>query len=265
MRNKTPSQISWIGSSQGFLLLFVGFFTGPLLDRGYLQLLIVPGSFLVVFGMMMTSLCREYWQCVLAQGILVGLGCGLLFLPSIAVLPTYFTSKRALALGIAAAGSPIGEFAPDFDTSPIPANHHLSLLGGILYTVIFHRLQPRIGFGWATRVIGFIMLGTQIIPIVGMRLRVKPPRPRRIFDASAFKERTFLSFTLTIFLENLGLYIPFFYVQIYAITKGIVDENLGFYLLAILHTGSFVGRIVRHPTVSLFVNSNVSLSLLHRH
>lgn len=76
---------------------------------GYLRYIIVAGSFLVVFGMMMTSMATRYWQLVLAQGIVVGLGNGCLFLPAISVLPTYFMKKRALSQGIASAGSGTGK------------------------------------------------------------------------------------------------------------------------------------------------------------
>lgn len=57
--------------------------------------------------MMMTSLASSYWEVILAQGLVVGLGNGCLFVPSIAVLPTYFTKWRALATGIAITGGNI--------------------------------------------------------------------------------------------------------------------------------------------------------------
>ena len=82
---------------------------GPLFDHGYLRALVLAGSILVVFGMLMTSLCTEYWQIVLAQGIVVGIGNGCLFIPCIAVLPTYFLARRSLAIGISATGSSIGK------------------------------------------------------------------------------------------------------------------------------------------------------------
>lgn len=40
----------------------VGLATGPLVDVGYLRPLIIAGSFLTVFGMMMTSLATSYYQ-----------------------------------------------------------------------------------------------------------------------------------------------------------------------------------------------------------
>ena len=67
----SPSDISIIGAVQAFFLLGSGLITGPLFDRGYFYHLLAVGSFLTVFGMMMTSLCTEYWQVLLARMISV--------------------------------------------------------------------------------------------------------------------------------------------------------------------------------------------------
>jgi len=104
----SPSSISWIGSIQAFLLLFVGTFTGPVYDAGYFRELIIGGTIFVVLGQMMLSLCKEYYQVLLAQGFCIGIGQGLLFVPSVAILSTYFTTRLAFAVGIAAAGSSLG-------------------------------------------------------------------------------------------------------------------------------------------------------------
>ena len=106
--NESASNISWIGSIQASLLILLCTVTGALYDHGYFRALIITGSFAVTFGMMMTSLCTTYWQLVLAQGVVVGTGCGCLFLPSVAILPSYFSKKKALAQGIAASGGSVG-------------------------------------------------------------------------------------------------------------------------------------------------------------
>jgi hypothetical protein len=94
LRDQTPSNISWIGSLQAFLLLIVGgLLTGPIFDAGYLRSLVLVGSVSSVFGMMMTSICREYWQVVLAQGLTVGIGAGCMLLPSVAVMPQVRLSR----------------------------------------------------------------------------------------------------------------------------------------------------------------------------
>jgi hypothetical protein len=63
----SPSDISIIGAIQAFCLLGFGLFTGPLFDKGYFYHLLAAGSFLTCFGVMMTSLCKEYWQVLLAR------------------------------------------------------------------------------------------------------------------------------------------------------------------------------------------------------
>jgi MFS family permease len=94
---------------QAFVLNFAGgFLTGPIYDAGYMRELVIFGSVIGVFGMMMTSICKQYWQFILAQGLTVGLGSAGLLLPSVAVMPAYFKTRRALATGIGASGSSIG-------------------------------------------------------------------------------------------------------------------------------------------------------------
>ena len=83
--------------------------TGPLYDAGYFYPLLYSGSLLIILGQMMTSLCHEYYQSLLAQGFCIGIGVGLIFIPGVAILSTYFSSRLALANGIAAAGSGLGK------------------------------------------------------------------------------------------------------------------------------------------------------------
>lgn len=130
----------------------------------------------------MLSLCTEYYQVILAQAVCIGIGAGCLFVPSVAIISTYFNNTRiALAMGIAASGSS---------------------LGGVIYPIVFYRLQPTIGFAWATRVIGFIMLATLLFPNLVMKVRVLPAKRRALLDLSAFKE---LPYVLTV----MGLFVGF--------------------------------------------------------
>ncbi|KAJ8068150.1 hypothetical protein OCU04_003721 [Sclerotinia nivalis] len=111
------SQVSWIGSTQAFLLFGFAIVAGPVFDHGYLRPLVWTGCFFCVLEMMLTSISSEYWHLILAQGVMFGLGSGCLFIPSIAVLPAYFDKKQALALGIGASGSAVvfmGAYIPPF-------------------------------------------------------------------------------------------------------------------------------------------------------
>lgn len=70
--------------------------------------MLVAGNFLVVFGIMMLSLSTQYWQVFLSQGICMGLGAGLLYIPSLALVGIWFDKKRAIALGIVMSGIAVG-------------------------------------------------------------------------------------------------------------------------------------------------------------
>ena len=70
----SPGTISWIGTVQVALLGLTGIVSGPLFDRGYIRWLLITGSAMIVFGLFMLSLAKEYWQILLAQGVCVGLG-----------------------------------------------------------------------------------------------------------------------------------------------------------------------------------------------
>jgi MFS family permease len=224
LKTHKSSDISWIGTFGAFLLVALSIISGPIFDRGYVRTLLVVGTFLTVFGLMMTSLSDQYWQLFLAQGVCVGLGGGFLFLPSVAIVATYFTTKRAFATGITAAGGSIGS---------------------VIYPIIFRKLQPQIGFAWTTRIIAFIALGTLSISIAVMKTRLPPPsKARAMVDSNALKSIPFVLFSLGLFLAFAGLYIPIFYIIVYAFRHANIDTDMSFYLLAILNAASVFGRII---------------------
>jgi MFS family permease len=105
---KSPLSIAWIGFSQGGAYLFASLLAGPLYDNGYLRLLLAVGTFFIVFGFMMTSLCHELWQLVLAQGLCIGIGCGMLWVPTIGVMSQWWSKRRAMANGLGSLGAVVG-------------------------------------------------------------------------------------------------------------------------------------------------------------
>jgi MFS family permease len=110
LSSSSPSAISWIGTVQAWLLIVIGVLSGPLFDLGYFRSMLLVGNFLVVFGIMMLSLSTTYWQVFLSQGLCMGLGAGLLYIPSLALVGIWFDKKRALALGIVMSGIAVGGY-----------------------------------------------------------------------------------------------------------------------------------------------------------
>jgi hypothetical protein len=56
----------------------------------------------------MTSLAKKYWQTMLAQGVGIGIGAGLVFLPCVSVVSQFFMKRRSFVLGIATTGASLG-------------------------------------------------------------------------------------------------------------------------------------------------------------
>ncbi|KAJ9604056.1 hypothetical protein H2200_011579 [Cladophialophora chaetospira] len=220
---QSSSNISWIGSIQAFLVTLVGLLSGPVFDRGYLRTLLATGSFCIVFGLMMLSISKTYWQVLLAQGFCVGFGAGCLYVPCVSILPTYFSTRIGLALGLAVSGSS---------------------LGGVLYPVILYRLVDHIGFGWSVRVVAFIAFGTLLVPIAVMRLRVRPQRPRSLIDWPTFKDAPFMAFAISTLLSFIGLTTVLFYIPYYAQNRHILGSRMSFYTVAIFNASSCFGRTI---------------------
>ncbi|KKK26608.1 hypothetical protein ARAM_005858 [Aspergillus rambellii] len=224
-----PSAISWIGTIQSWLLIIGGLFSGPLFDLGYYKTMIITGSFLSVVGIMMLSLATEYYQILLSQGICTGLGFGLLYVPSITLVTRSFVRKRALALGVSTSGAPAG---------------------GVIYTLMFEQLLPKVGFAWTVRIMGFVMLFLFIS--AGFMLlwrsenlgQVGSGQARKLFDISALKDLPFWNFTGANFFIYVGYMSPFYYIPIFAETKLHTSRSLGLYILIVSQASSIVGRVV---------------------
>ena len=88
MPDTPPSTISWIGSLQIWLTMVSGVFTGRLLDAGFFVPTFFVGATLQVLGMFLMSVSKTYWQLMLTQGVLTGLGGGIFFTPSLALVTT---------------------------------------------------------------------------------------------------------------------------------------------------------------------------------
>ncbi|KAG9189702.1 hypothetical protein G6011_06570 [Alternaria panax] len=197
--SSSPSSISWIGTVQAWLLIVIGVLSGPLFDLGYFRSMLLVGNFLVVLGIMMLSLSTKYWQVFLSQGLCMGLGAGLLYIPSLAMVGVWFSKKRAFALGIVMSGIAVG---------------------GVIYIIMFDHLVRTAGFPWAIRAIGFVALAAALLSIPALlsgSAWLKHKRKRRaLFDKSALHDRLFLIFTACSFSTFLGYIVPYFYIPTYA-------------------------------------------------
>ncbi|KAI1261262.1 MFS general substrate transporter [Xylariaceae sp. FL1019] len=226
LASQSASDISWIGSIQSFFLMAIGVFIGPLYDAGHCRILLIVGTIAVTLGYMLTSISTQYWEIFLAQGVLTGVGTSCLTIPSIALVPPYFTpSDRPWAMGAASLGSS---------------------LAGIIYPLLFQTLQPRIGFPWAVRIQGFIILFMCIFAVVVARPRYGPKKRkfRELFKMAKLSDKQYMVYCVGIFFNNLGLFNPTFYILSYTELHGGAGHAVTKYLLSILNGSSIFGRLV---------------------
>ncbi|KAK2827888.1 hypothetical protein FQN49_007241 [Arthroderma sp. PD_2] len=216
------SALSWIGSIQAFLILFIGIFSCRAVDAGYFPLVAGTGLFFQILGLIMTSLSTKYYQFLLAEGLCVGIGSGFLFAPGITIAASYFTTKRPLAIAMATSGAAVG---------------------GILFPIVSYWLVVDVGFAWAIRIITLLVLLTSGFTIYTLRPKASLPAARRVIpliDFAGFKDPAYLTFVIGTTLGLVACFIPFFYNPVYAIGLGLRSE-LASYLLSSMNVASLMG------------------------
>ncbi|KAF2495234.1 MFS general substrate transporter [Lophium mytilinum] len=218
-----PSDISWVGSCQIFLLFFIGTFSGRATDAGLFRPVFMLGVFFQVLGIFMTSLSTKYWQLFLAQGVCTGIGNGLQFCPTMSLLSTYFSKNKSLAIGLAAAGS---------------------ATGGLIYPAIATQLLDQIGFGWTMRVIGFVTIAQASVACAFLKPRLPPRKAGPLVEWAALKEPTYVLYCVGMFLNFWALYFAFYYVGAYGRDIIGMSNKDSIYLLMIMNGVGYVGRIV---------------------
>lgn len=104
----------------------------------------------------MLSLAEEgqYYQVFLSQGLGVGIGVGMIYVPSVAILSHYFRRRRSLVMTVVATGSS---------------------LGAVVHPIMLNNLLPKIGFAKATRANAGLISGLLLLACLIMKTRLPPP------------------------------------------------------------------------------------------
>ncbi|KAF2491972.1 MFS general substrate transporter [Lophium mytilinum] len=218
-----PSAVSWIGSVQTLGHFFVGAVSGRALDAGYFYHVFIGGLLIELFGVFMTSLCTQYWQLFLAQGVVTGIGCGMQFCPAVSLVTTYFQKNRILAVAVVVSGS---------------------ATGGMIYPTIVRQLLPKIGFAWVLRVMGLIMVAIGCLTTALLRPRLPPQKSGPLIDFSAFRESTYSLYCVAMFLGIWGQFYVFYYVGSYGIDVIGVSYSTSVNMLLLMNGLGLFGRVI---------------------
>ncbi|KAJ7471822.1 major facilitator superfamily domain-containing protein [Mycena latifolia] len=213
MTRRTPSEIAWIGSCQIALQFILGLPVGRAFDAGYFHHLMIAGSLIY---------CAALWV-FLTQGVGLGVGLGLTFLPALGAAAHHFTRRRGLAIGLMTSGASIG---------------------GIIFPLVLNRLLFTHGFVVGVRATAGIVTGLLLLANLLMRARYPPTRaPAPAALRRVLADPAYMVFVLAGLVIMLGLFYPVFYLQLYAITRG-VRAQLAFDTVSVLNAGGVVGRLL---------------------
>ncbi|KAF5344496.1 hypothetical protein D9758_014154 [Tetrapyrgos nigripes] len=241
LTSSTPSSIAWIGSVQTMMPLALGMLSGRIFDKGGFYAVEIVGCLLFTFSVFMLSLAKpdQYYQIFLSQGVGMGFGLGLTYIPTMSVLRHYFKARLGLATGLAASSAG---------------------LGGIVFPIMLNQLLPKIGFGPAVRASGYLVLGCTIVGLFLMRTDY-PPKTKvsvRQNSKSFLLDARYIMFMLGALITAFGSSFPAIYIQLYSIQHH-VEGNISFYSIAIINGSSIFGRIIGSHFADTYGPLNVQI------
>ncbi|EER28670.1 Major Facilitator Superfamily protein [Coccidioides posadasii C735 delta SOWgp] len=253
LKGYSDFDIAWIGALLTFMFLFCAAPAGILVDRVGPTPLLAFGSLGTIFATFMTSLCDQYYQFILAQGLTLGVSNAFLLTPAMTTVSHLFDKYRGTATGIMIAGSSIG---------------------GIIWPIMLDQLlnKRQRSFGWSLRIAGFVMIPVCLLITLAIRVPSKRndarqadnanrganngPSKEKKADISTVKNPTFILLCIGLSVATFGLFAPLFFIPTYAVANGL-SASLAFYLISMLNGASLVGRVSMGYLADKYGNLNL--------
>lgn len=181
------------------------------------------GVVLQTTGYVTAGFTTEVWQLFLSQGVLVGLGIGFIYIPSIPILSQWFEARRSLANGISAAGSGFGGALFAWGTGAlIDASSVRAAL-------------------WFTGALTFTLTGIATALIRDRNKYIKPPQ--LAFDTTLLKRYDVLLLLAWAFILMFGYIILLFSLSDFALAIGLSRQQAT-HIIGVLNIGTAIGRPV---------------------
>lgn len=233
--NATPAQIDLIGTL-GVSLMTIGAPYASAWTKSYSpKTITLVGAVLFGLANLLASFSQSLWQFVLTQGLLLGCGTCLAYIPAVTVAPGWFKERRGLAMGIVLSGTGIGGalWAPVLRAlnSGIGFRNTLRLTGGLSFVLLAasgsllqwhpdiearHRLEMRAGYS-----------------------RLRPP----LANWQVVRSRMFLAQAVGAVFQAAAYYTPVYFISTYARTLG-YSAAAGANFIALSNGTSACGKVV---------------------
>jgi MFS family permease len=212
------------------------------------------GATIFTLAHILASFGTQLWHFALTQGVLLGMGTCLAYMTSVTIAPTWFTTRRGLAMGIILSGTGIGGlvWAPALKAciDAMGYRNTLRLTGAVSFVL---NTSAGAAMTWepsrkAQNEIERRAQMTQIrnifaVPLVDLRL---------------MKTRNFIAQASGAVFQGAAYYIPVFFFATYASTLGYSD-TAGANFIALSNACNAIGKIVIGYAADRYGRLNVLL------
>ena len=215
-------EIALVFSLCAFLWFSSGAPAGMLADRFGARRVAIAGVACLVLALWIASTAQSLGVLYATYSIGIGIGVGLVYVPSVGAVQPWFTANRAFASGLAVAGIGAGNFV-----GPLLAAWWIGL------------------FGWRG---AYLALAAFVLVLGGIAAALLKPKSRdtsRILEGialgEALKTTPFWLLFVSLMLSCTGLFVPMVHLGPYATDAGYTEAQ-GVALVSLIGVGSLVGR-----------------------
>ena len=246
----SPSQIGLIGTL-AVSLMSLGAPLASAWCKSYSpRTVTLIGGLIFALANILASFGQKLWHFTLAQGILLGLGTCLTYIPAVTVSPGWFNKNRGLAIGIVSSGTGAGSVA---------------------WAPTIRALTTSIGFRGCLRLTGGISI--VLIGLSAILLRWEPEAEQRnrlatrssqsrllvpLIDWRVARSRKFVAQCMSAGLQGAAYFAPLFFLSAYARTLG-YSAAAGATFIALSNAASAIGKVIIGFTADRVGRLNVLL------
>ncbi|CAH2355869.1 putative MFS-type transporter Pynfp [[Candida] railenensis] len=202
LKSESASMVALIGTLGTALTYAVGVFNNSLTYYLSCTKIMLIGSTIMSLGLILTGFANQYYQFLLTQGIMFGIGSSFLYLPPVVCAPAYFDKNRSIAMGIVFSGTGFG---------------------GLAMAAFSRYLIAHVGWRWCVRILGFMNLfvtGAASFLVYEPKTFNSVAHSRGLFKMNQLGSLKVWLQLLASFLQSAGYLIPLIYMSKYGQTLG---------------------------------------------
>ncbi|KAL1893976.1 hypothetical protein Sste5346_006117 [Sporothrix stenoceras] len=222
--DKPPAQIILVGSLASSLYMILGAPTGRFADRFGYDTAVLVGSLLIITGLFTASVCTQFYQFLLAQGVTFGLGTAFVYYPAVSVSRRLFSRRHGMANAFVVSGGALGGCVLPYSTRVLLQKH---------------------GLPATFQTLGYLASGLLGCSYAAFRFLDHPPVRRgstKLVDFSLLKDTRFLVMLAATSVAMTGFLPRYFLITPSAVAQG-VNSSYAAWLLGLMNGLSIAGRL----------------------